>query len=174
MANPAPAAGRQIGVAALLLAVVTVIAALGSLATIPNTDGWYASVAKVPWNPPDAVFGPAWSVLYVMIAAAGFLIWRAGYAGTGRRNRARQQLRLYAAQLVLNGLWTPIFFAGFPVVGEAAWWIALVVILALIATVLWLIASATRVSWPAALLLVPYLLWLVFASTLNAGIIVLN
>lgn len=174
MANPAPAAGRQIGVAALLLVVVAAIAALGSLATVPNTDGWYASVAKVPWNPPDAVFGPAWSVLYVMIAAVGFLIWRAGYAGQGKPNRARRVLQIYAVQLVLNGLWTPIFFGGYPLVGEPAWWLALGVIIALIATVVQLTRAAARHSSLAAWLLVPYLLWLLFAASLNAGIIVLN
>lgn len=174
MSKSTPSVARQIGVFAMLLAVVTAIATLGSLATIPNTEGWYASAAKVPWNPPSSVFGPAWTVLYVLIAIAGYLIWRAGFAGQGRPNRANRVLQIYAVQLVLNGLWTPIFFAGFPLVGAAAWWVALVVIVALILTVIWLIAAAWPHSRPAALMFVPYLLWLVFASTLNLGIIILN
>lgn len=174
MTHKAPPLPRQIGVAALLLAIVAAIAFLGSLATMPNTDGWYANATRVPWSPPNAVFGPAWTVLYVMIAVSGFLIWRAGFAQPGSPNRAKQQLRLYAVQLVLNGLWTPIFFAGYPLVGEVAWWAALVVIVALIFAVIRLIVVTMPLSKVAAWMLVPYLLWLVFATSLNAGIIVLN
>jgi tryptophan-rich sensory protein len=156
-----------------LLVVVALIAFLGSLATVPHTDGWYAEVTKVPWDPPNAIFGPVWSALYALIAVAGFLIWRTGYR-SGDRNAARGTLGIYAAQLLLNGLWTPLFFAGYPLVGEAAWWAALAVILALIGCVIWLAVSAAKWSRFAAWIMAPYLLWLVFASTLNAGVIVLN
>ncbi|MHA3724017.1 TspO/MBR family protein [Leucobacter sp. HY1910] len=174
MAHPTPPITRQIGVAALFLVAVTAVAALGSIATIPHTDGWYASVNKVPWSPPNAVFGPAWTALYALIAIAGFLIWRAGYAAAGQPSRAQHQLRLFAVQLVLNGLWTPLFFASFPLVGAIAWWAALVVIVALIVVVIRLIAITMPISRPAAWMFVPYLLWLIFAASLNAGIIVLN
>lgn len=166
--------GRQIAVAALLLLIVAAIAVGGSLASASNTEGWYLDVEKVPWNPPNGVFGPAWTVLYVIIALVGFLIWRAGYVGNGQPNRAQRTLRIYALQLVLNAMWTPIFFAGYPVAGQPAWWVAMGVILALVATVIWLMASAAKWSRIATLLLIPYLGWLIFASTLNAGIIVLN
>ncbi|MBK0419029.1 tryptophan-rich sensory protein [Leucobacter sp. CSA1] len=173
MVETRPPVAKQIAVGLGLLAVVALIAFLGSLATMPNTEGWYARVEKVPWDPPNAVFGPVWSILYALIAVAGFLVWRAGYRG-GEPNAARGTLGIYAAQLVLNGLWTPIFFAGYPVVGEVAWWLALAVILALIACVVWLAISAAKWSRIAAWIMVPYLLWLAFATTLNAGIIVLN
>ena len=166
--------GRQIAIGALCLLLVAAIAVGGSLASASNTEGWYADVTKVPWNPPNEVFGPAWTVLYVLIAAVGFLIWRAGYVGGGQPNAARRTLGVYALQLVLNAAWTPIFFAGFPVIGEAAWWVALAVILALVVTVVWLMVSAAKWSRVAVLLLIPYLLWLLFASSLNVGIIVLN
>ncbi|UOQ61447.1 tryptophan-rich sensory protein [Leucobacter rhizosphaerae] len=166
--------GRQVAVAALCLVLVAAIAVGGSLASASNTEGWYLEVEKVPWNPPNEVFGPAWTVLYVLIALVGFLIWRAGYVGGGRPNAARRTLRIYAFQLVLNAAWTPIFFAGYPVFGQPAWWVAMGVILALVATVIWLMASAAKWSRVATLLLIPYLLWLLFASSLNAGIIVLN
>jgi len=169
-----PSARRQIAVAALILAVIAVIATVGSLATVDSANGWYADARKVAWNPPNTVFGPAWSILYVLVAAAGFLIWRSGYLGRGRRNQARPALRVYALQLALNGLWTPVFFAGYPVLGRAAWWAAMVIILALILAVGWLIALAARRSRAAAWLLAPYFIWLVFASSLNAGIIALN
>ena len=88
-----------------------------------------ADAEKVPWNPPNALFGPVWSVLYLMIALSGFLLWRWA-AKDGRR--WDPALTVYVVQLALNAAWTPIFFAGYPVIGEAAWWIALIVILALI------------------------------------------
>lgn len=169
-----PKVGRQIVVGVLLLAIVFAIAFFGSMATTPNVDGWYADVEKVPWDPPNSVFGPAWTTLYVMIAVVGFLIWRAGYDENAEHNRARRTLGIFVLQLVLNAAWTPAFFAGYPLMGRPAWWLALAVITALIATVIWLIASAARWTKVGAWLLVPYLLWLLYAATLNAGIIALN
>lgn len=169
-----PTVLRQIAVLLLLLFIVAAIAFFGSLATTPNVDGWYADATKVPWNPPNGVFAPAWTTLYVVIAIVGLLIWRAGYDEKADGNRARRTLTIYGLQLALNAAWTPIFFAGYPLIGEIAWWLALVVILALIATVVWLIASAAKWSKVAAWLLVPYLGWLIYASSLNAGIIALN
>lgn len=164
---------RQMTVALALLVTVALIAAVGSLATIPNTDGWYADAAKVPWNPPNAVFGPVWSVLYVMIAAAGWLLWRSGYRRAGA-NAARLPLTLFFVQLALNAAWTPVFFAGYPAVGPVAWWLALGTILLLFATVVWCLATAHRWSRAATWLLVPYALWIAYATSLNAGIIWLN
>jgi benzodiazapine receptor len=169
-----PSVPRQIAAALAFLAIVATVAALGSLATVPNTQGWYADVEKVAWSPPDWVFGPAWSVLYLLIALAGFLTWRSGFAGAGARNRARAALRLYIVQLILNFAWTPVFFAGYPLVGAAAWWAALIVIVLLVVAVAILIVAMWRWTRVGALLLVPYLGWLMFATTLNAGIIALN
>ena len=171
--NTKPSVARQIVMALVFLGAVALIAFLGSRATIANTDGWYAEVTKVPWDPPNAVFSPVWTVLYILIALAGWLLWRRGYAPSGP-NGARRPLTIYVVQLVLNGLWTPVFFAGYPVIGEPAWWVALAIIVLLIASVVWLGVAASRFSKTAAWIMVPYLLWLLFASTLNAGIIVLN
>lgn len=169
-----PSIMRQIVTSLILLGSVTAIAVFGSLASIANTEGWYTQVNKVAWNPPNALFGPAWSVLYFLIALVGFLIWRSGFSGTTTPNAAKSTLWLFTAQLLLNAIWTPIFFAGYPLIGEVAWYVALVVIVTLIASVVWLIVSSFNWSKAAAVLLVPYLLWLVFAASLNAGIIVLN
>src|SRR5690606_8876536 len=124
-----PSLARQIIVAAVILIAVVAVAAGGSLATMGNVDGWYADAEKVPSNPPNVLLGPVWSVLYLMIALSGFVLWRWA-AKDGRR--WDPALTVYVAQLALNAAWTPIFFAGYPVIGEAAWWIALIVILALI------------------------------------------
>ena len=165
---------RQVGAALAFLAVVAGIAVFGSMATIPNTDGWYAEVERAPWSPPDALFGPVWSALYVLIALAGFLIWRSGFRGSGERNAASGVLTLFVAQLVLNSIWTPVFFAGYPVMGQPAWWIALVIIVAILVALIVLIPKAWRWSKIASIALAPYLLWVTFATSLNLAIIVLN
>ncbi len=171
--TPHPPIWRQVATGIGLLAAVALVAFLGSQATIPNTEGWYAEATKVPWNPPNSVFGPAWSVLYVLIAAAGWLVWRSGWRSR-EPNAASTALTLFTVQLVLNAVWTPVFFAGYPVIGEAAWWVALAIIVALLGVVIAFAISAARWSKVAAWLMVPYLLWLLFATSLNAGIIALN
>ena len=112
-------------------------------------------------------------MLYVLIALAGWCIWRAGFR-PGKPNAARKTLALYIVQLALNSLWSPIFFAGYPLIGDAAWWIALVIILALIASVIWLAIAAAKWSQAAMWIMIPYLLWLAFATSLNLAILVLN
>ena len=164
----------------LLLALVAAIAFFGSQASASNVDGWYRNVEKVAWNPPNSVFGPAWTVIYLLIAISGFLLWRSGFQGTRNGsneklpNSNRKELLWYGVQLVLNASWTPLFFAGYPAIGETAWWLALLVILTMVFAVLRLIVMSWKKARIAAWLLVPYLLWITFASTLNVGIIVLN
>lgn len=121
---------------------------------------WYEALAKPSFNPPNWLFGPVWTVLYVLIAIAGWRIWRA-HRGSGA-------MKLWWLQLVLNFLWSPVFF-GAEQVG-----LALVVILALLATILAFIAIAWRIDKSAAWLFVPYAMWVAFASLLNAAILMLN
>lgn len=168
-----PTIGRQILVAAGLLIVVALIAFLGSLASSENIDGWYSTVEKVAWNPPNWLFGPAWSILYLLIAVSGWLIWRSGWR-KDQPNAAMKTLTIYTVQLILNAVWTPTFFAMYLVIGKPAWWIALAIITALILAVIALAVSAWKWSNTAAMLMIPYALWLAYASTLNAGIIALN
>jgi tryptophan-rich sensory protein len=117
---------------------------------------WYAALNKPPFNPPGWVFGPVWTVLYVMIAVVGWRLWRLGNAG------------LWAVQLELNFLWSPVFFAAqMP-------WAALVVILALLVVILLLIGRNWHRDRLSAWLLMPYAAWVGFATVLNASIAVLN
>jgi tryptophan-rich sensory protein len=103
------------------------------------------------------------------MAVAAWLVWR-------RRDETdvRRPLTLYVIQLVLNSIWTPVFFALYPVIGAPALWMALVLIVALDVIVLVTMIAFWRVSRPAAWLLVPYWAWLLFATTLNAAVAVLN
>lgn len=137
------------------------VAALGGLATAPAVTGWYADIAKPSFNPPSWVFGPAWTLLYALMSWSAFLVWRR----CGLRSRP---LALFGLQLLLNGLWSPVFF------GLARPGAALVVIV-----LLWLAIAAClvvfwRVSRLAGGLLIPYLAWVSFATVLNAAIWRLN
>jgi len=137
-------------------------AAAGS-AVFVSTDGWYAALIKPAWNPPSWLFGPVWSLLYVMMAAAAWLVWREG--GWKTQHRA---LGFFLAQWLLNALWTPLFFGlhqpGFAFAEILALWL----LLAMTVTLFW------RVKKVAGALLLPYLVWVAFAAVLNFSIWRLN
>lgn len=146
----------------LSLAIFLVVVVGGGLVigfiTLPGE--WYASLAKPPFNPPNWIFGPTWTVLYVLIAIAGWRIWEHDAHST--------PMKLWVAQLILNFAWSPIFFgAKQPALG-------LVVIVAVLATIVWFIRTARRSDRLAAGLFVPYALWVAFATLLNASIVILN
>jgi len=151
------------------LAISFAVAALGSTATAGNVNGWYADADKAPWNPPNWLFGPAWTLLYTLMSVAAWLVWRQRH-----RLDVRRALTVYVVQLVLNGLWTPVFFGLYPAIGVSALWIALVIILALDVAVLLTMLAFWRVSRVAAWLLVPYWAWVLFATTLNWALAALN
>lgn len=136
----------------------------GSRSTIPEIPTWYAHLAKPSWTPPPAVFPVVWTLLYIMIAVS---LWRLldKVAPGPARHRT---LVLFATQLVLNALWSPVFFA-LHATGAALAIICLLDI-CLVATV----ASAWRTDRLAAWLLLPYLGWVLYATTLNAGIVWMN
>jgi tryptophan-rich sensory protein len=163
-----PGAGRQVLVLVAFLAASFLVAGLGSLATFNNVDGWYSAADKAPWSPPNSIFGPVWTFLYSAMAIAAWLVWRKRALGT------RRALQAYGVQLALNLAWTPVFFGLYPAIGGAALWLALVIILALIAAVSVTVLYFGPISRAAGLLLLPYLTWLVFAATLNWWIAVHN
>lgn len=137
--------------------IVTFVAAFTGAIFRPGE--WYEKLDKPSWRPPNSVFGPVWTLLYLMIALSGWLVWReAGFAG------AALPLAIYGLQLVLNAAWTPLFF-GLHRPDLAFLDIVLV----------WLSVAATLLLFypihaGAALLLLPYLLWVGFAGTLNFSI----
>ena len=163
--------GRATSVLVLIafIAISFAVAALGSVATAGNVDGWYADAAKASWNPPNGIFGPVWTILYTAISVAAWLVWRERH-----RVNVRPALTLYVVQLVLNALWTPVFFGLYPYIGTPALWIALGIIVALDVAVLLTMLRFWRVSRVAAWILVPYWAWVLFATTLNAALAALN
>ncbi|MEC7695866.1 MAG: TspO/MBR family protein [Planctomycetota bacterium] len=149
----------------LVISVVICFGAalLGNLATMPQIPTWYSGIAKPAWTPPDWVFGPVWSLLYAMMAVSAWLVWRKVGGKT-----TRVPLIWFGTQLVLNSLWSVLFFG----MQKPAWSMVEVFFL-------WLaILMTIRAFWPlsrwASLLLVPYLLWVSFASILNVAIWQLN
>lgn len=145
-------------IAALAFAAAALAAAvLGSVATAGSTDSeWFRALDKPSWYPPSAAFGIVWTVLYVMIAVSGFLAWRAG-AG-------RPALTWWGVQMALNLAWSVVFFG----LRRPGW--AVVVIVALAGAIVATIAAFRRSDRLSAGLLVPYLAWVLFASTLNVAI----
>lgn len=121
------------------------------------TGDWYAMLSKPTWNPPSWVFGPVWTLLYLMMGVSAWLVWKEG--GFAQQ---RKPLTVFLVQLVLNAIWTPLFF------GTHELGIAFAEILLLWLAILATILAFRRVSTTAAWLLVPYLLWVSFASVLNA------
>ena len=137
---------------------------LGSFATKDSITTWYAQLSRPSFTPPDWTFGVVWPVLYVMMGISAFLIWNVGID----KRQVKVSLGCFALQLILNGLWTLIFF-GLHLIG-----FALVEIVILWAAILMTILAFWKVSKPAALLLLPYILWVSFAVVLNAGLFLLN
>jgi tryptophan-rich sensory protein len=123
-------------------------------------DGWYAALRKPPFNPPNWVFAPVWSILYIMIGVAGWLVWQ--------RDWRSRMMASWVAQLALNFIWTPAFF------GLHAPAAALTIIVALLIVIITFIVRGWSRDPAAALLFLPYATWVAFATLLNAAIVYLN
>jgi benzodiazapine receptor len=139
------------------------LAAAGRLFTADSVQDWYPTLAKPPWNPPAWVFAPVWTVLYGMMAIAAWLVWL-----QRRKKPITAPIILFAAQLVFNAGWSPLFFGLHRL--DIAFADIVLLWLALAATVLLFL----RRRVVAGLLLVPYLLWVSFAAALNFAIWRLN
>ncbi len=145
------------------LGVTFLAAGIGSLATGTNVQTWYPSLVKPSFSPPNWIFGPVWTVLYVLMAISFYLIWiRKADKEQGDR------VKLYVGQLALNSLWSITFF------GLRSPVTALITIGFLWMTIVVLMWMFGRVSRTAMFLLLPYLLWVSFAAVLNLMIVVLN
>ncbi|WP_421592157.1 TspO/MBR family protein [Shinella sp. M27] len=143
------------------LAFLILVLGGGLLIGANNVPGdWYQSLAKPWFNPPNWLFAPVWSLLYVVIAFVGARTWLS--------LRNSMAMRLWVAQLVLNFAWSPIFF------GLQDPTSALIVILGLLVTVVGFILASWRQDRTAALLFLPYLAWVAFATALNGAIVALN
>lgn len=146
----------------IALTLPQLVGAIGSLFTLPAIPSWYASLNKPNFTPPSWLFGPAWTLLYLLMGIALYLVW-------GQKTKqAKTALKLFWLQLILNGLWSIVFF------GLRSPLLAFIEIVALWVVLVFTTKKFYQLSQPAGLLLVPYLLWVSFAAVLNFAIVRLN
>lgn len=153
----------------IMVIVAELAGVVGSFFTLPAIATWYEGLVKPWFTPPAWVFGPAWTILYALMGTAAALVWHEG-TKMERRKRASSShaLALYWMQLALNVLWSIIFF------GLRAPFYALASIVVLWIAVALTIRAFYPISKNAAMLLVPYILWVTFATALNAAVWLLN
>ena len=151
--------------AGLIFFIILCLAAggLGALATTPEIEGWYQTLEKPSWNPPAWVFGPVWTLLYLLMAIAAWVVWKpAGYKA------AAMPLNLFGLQLLLNLAWSWIFFhyhqSGIAFLDIDLLWLSIV------GTTVAFFRRSLLAGW----LMVPYLAWVSFAAVLNFAIWRLN
>ena len=146
----------------LSFTVVFAAAAVGSAFTTPAITGWYQALRKPSFSPPNSIFGPAWTVLYILMAYSLSLVWSIGGP------KAKTAMKIFGIQLFLNSLWSILFF------GLKSPGLALAEIVVLWVMILLTILKFLKVSKTAGYLLFPYLAWVSFASILNLAIYKLN
>ncbi|MCC7551465.1 MAG: tryptophan-rich sensory protein [Methanobacterium sp.] len=144
--------------------IVFLAGSVGNLVTLPQITTWYVTLAKPSWTPPNDWFGPIWSILYVLIGIALFLVWRQGL----NRRDVRFAILIFAVQLVLNILWSLVFFGLQSILGGF-----------IIIFVLWIAILANMIAFyviskPAGYLFIPYIIWVTIASYLNYSVLMLN
>lgn len=153
---------KKIGIVCASILVSLAAGGIGSLATMPNIPTWYAELAKPLLNPPNWVFGPVWTVLYILMGISlALVILKSG------KNKKRAYV-WFAVQLALNTIWSLIFF------GLQQPWLGVLIIITLLVSIVMTMRQFSNVSPPAMWLLVPYIAWVSFASYLTIGIAVLN
>lgn len=125
---------------------------------------WYATLNKPFFTPPSWLFGPAWTVLYILMAISAILIWRKGL----KKKNVREALKIFAIQLILNLSWSPVFFGAKNIL------LALFIILVMLVFIVKTIRAFGKIDKTAAYLLYPYILWVSFATVLNFSVWYLN
>ncbi|MGB9200662.1 TspO/MBR family protein [Methanobacterium sp.] len=141
-----------------------IIGYLGSIVTLPQISTWYSTLSKPWWSPPNWLFGPIWTTLYVLMGIALFLVWREGI----HRKDVRFAILIFGVQLVLSLVWSVVFFSLHALFGSFV--IVMLLWLAILANI---IAFLIISKW-AGLLLVPYIIWVSIASYLNYSVYLLN
>ncbi|MDZ7753358.1 MAG: TspO/MBR family protein [Gammaproteobacteria bacterium] len=158
-----PTRHRDLKALAVFLGICLVVYAANGLVTAASVGGWYQALEKPPFNPPDWLFGPIWTLLFVFMAVAGWRVWRSAPWPT-----TRPALVAWALQLGLNFTWSCLFF-GLQAIAAAL--VEIIILLVAIITTMGLLWRHDRV---AGLLFLPYIAWVGFATVLNAALYTLN
>ena len=162
--EPTPIMKKKVIHIGIAIIVCLLIGFLSSFATQSSVSTWYTTLNKPSFNPPNAIFAPVWTVLYILMGVAAGIVWSKGF----HHIWVKTALYHFGFQLLFNALWSIVFF-GF----KNPFW-ALIVILVLLTLIILTIRWFRVVSKLAALLLIPYLLWVAFATILNFSIWQLN
>lgn len=147
----------------LSIIICELVGISGSLATIPAIGTWYQEINKPFFNPPNWIFGPVWTILYFLMGVSFYLIWQKGI-----NKNTQKAVMFFALQLFLNFLWTFLFF------GARMFYLAFIEIVMLWVAIVLTIINFKKISPKAAYLLIPYPVWVTFASLLNLSIAILN
>jgi len=148
----------------ICVAICLIIGFTSGFATASSITGWYQTINKPSFNPPNWIFGPMWTLLYILMGVAAALVW---YEGLDRKV-VKTALTIFGIQILLNGLWSVLFF------GLQNPAIALIEIIVLWVLILICIIKFIKIKNVAGYLMIPYLLWVSFATILNASIWYLN
>ena len=138
-------------------AAVIAAGALGSIFTFNSIPMWYDGLNKTVISPPNWVFGPVWTLLYILMAVAAFLVWKNNH----KKEKVKEAMTLFFSQLVLNALWSILFFGGhlmFTAFVEILFLLALIIM-----TTIWFFRVSKLAGW----MMVPYVVWVSFAAVLN-------
>lgn len=155
---------KSAGRLALCLLLCLGVGILESYVTRPEIPVWYAALAKPWWTPPPVVFPIAWTVLYILMAVSLWRLWDRAAPSAPRATA----IIWFLIQLALNAAWSPVFF------GWHGTRTALVIIIGLLIAIVMTMIAASRADKSAAWLLAPYLAWVAYATTLNAGVVAMN
>ena len=147
----------------ICLILPLIVGGISGYATASGIQSWYVTLQKPSFNPPNYLFGPVWTFLYVLMGISLFIIWR-----SKQGIKRSDALKIFSLQLTLNFLWSFLFFK-FYLIGLAFLEIVLIWL-----SILYMIILFSRLSKPAAYLQIPYLLWVTFATILNGAIWLLN
>ncbi|MBN1380481.1 MAG: tryptophan-rich sensory protein [Deltaproteobacteria bacterium] len=159
-----PQARKKIFKLVLSIAACLSAGVMGSFFTAQSVDSWYPLIRKPPISPPDWVFAPVWTVLYILMGVSFFLIWIHKFENRQLKNT----LTIFIFQLLLNILWSVVFFGFHSIIG------GLVVVILLFGAILWTMKTFSIFSKAAAILLVPYIIWVGLALVLNLWIFLIN
>ncbi len=155
---------KKLGQLIIAIGACEFAGAVGSLFTFNAISGWYSTLQKPVLNPPSWIFAPVWTTLYALMGISAFLVYQKGW----QRKEVKRALGIFGIQLFLNVIWSIIFFglhlSGLALIDIVLLWIAILIT----------IIAFTKISKPAAWLLLPYLVWVSFATYLNFAIFYLN
>lgn len=148
----------------LSIIVCLLIGILGSLFTAPSIQGWYTGLIKPSFSPPNWLFGPAWTLLYILMGISVALVWHKGT----KNKKVKEALKIFGIQLALNAVWSPVFF------GARSLFLGLIIIIFMWIFIVKTIIAFKKVDKLASYLLYPYIAWVSFATVLNFSVWILN